>query len=227
MYLVIPMMDHLTPHLPEHSNGRVLDGVSPSFALWDQSSKSIEEVTSLIKINNLGIYACLIHPVLRSLAFVHDFMDRSSMKIKGTLLLREMVKNIMPKALDTANLVMPSSQSVVLNDLGESSFELSKAIYFLGDDDSRVFHELYRFLEAILSRHMRANLNHLHGVTDFWEKSESCYPHLSIVALRILSTSASSASSERDFSDVSNILTPNRSALDPSLVNDILFLRSS
>lgn len=66
-----------------------------------------------------------------------------------------------------------------------------------------------------------------HGVAEFWARSDGAYPDLSKVALRVLATPASSASSERDFSAVSRILTPERSTIYSDMLNDILLLRSA
>lgn len=44
--------------------------------------------------------------------------------------------------------------------------------------------------------------------------------------IRIATTTASSATSERDFSDVNRILVPERSRLYPALLNEVLFLKS-
>lgn len=118
-----------------------------------------------------------------------------------------------------------NSHSLKPNRLGATAFEISKAMDFLdstADDDD----ELEKYLSATFSKSVRQELKAIHGVALFWAKSQHAYHFLSKVALRIMATPASSATSERDFRDVNRIFTPERSTLDPALINDILFLKS-
>jgi hypothetical protein len=62
----------------------------------------------------------------------------------------------------------------------------------------------------------------------FWKQKEKRkrYPYLTRLAARYFSIPCSSASVERQFSAAGQIITQRRSNLDPSTVNNIIFLRS-
>jgi hypothetical protein len=59
-----------------------------------------------------------------------------------------------------------------------------------------------------------------------WWRQQNQLPLLQSVARSILAIPASSAKSESNFSDGGNTVTKLRTALKPSVVNDLLFLRS-
>lgn len=63
----------------------------------------------------------------------------------------------------------------------------------------------------------------------FWEKQHhrTTFRNLARLACRTFSTPCSSAAVERQFSAAGQIITQRRSNLDPSTVNNILFLRST
>ncbi|CAF3298386.1 unnamed protein product [Rotaria sp. Silwood2] len=63
---------------------------------------------------------------------------------------------------------------------------------------------------------------------DFWKKKENqvTFPNLSQMARKYFSIPCSSSAVERQFSATGQIITQRRSSLDPSTVNDIIFLRS-
>jgi len=65
------------------------------------------------------------------------------------------------------------------------------------------------------------------GVVRFWVSMERILPSLAKVAYRIYGTPVSSSASERTFSAVNRIVTPDRSRLSPALVEDIVYCRSS
>ena len=60
----------------------------------------------------------------------------------------------------------------------------------------------------------------------FWKEYQQLFPHLSKLACRIFSIPCSSAAVERTFSAAGQVVNQRRSNLDPSSLNDILFLRS-
>ena len=63
---------------------------------------------------------------------------------------------------------------------------------------------------------------------DFWKGKDNqvSFPNLSRLALRCLSVSCSLATVERQFSAAGQLMTQRRSSLDPSTVNNIIFLRA-
>jgi hypothetical protein len=60
----------------------------------------------------------------------------------------------------------------------------------------------------------------------FWRQHEQTFPHLSKLAKKLFSIPCSSAAVEREFSAAGQLVTQRRSSLDPSTINDIIFLRS-
>jgi hypothetical protein len=62
----------------------------------------------------------------------------------------------------------------------------------------------------------------------FWKKQNhrAAFPNLTRLACRFFAIPCSSAAVERQFSAAGQIVTQRRSNLDPSTVNDIIFLRS-
>ena len=60
----------------------------------------------------------------------------------------------------------------------------------------------------------------------FWQEYQQIFPNLAKLARRTFSIPCSSAAVEREFSAAGQIVNQRRSNLDPSTVNNILFLRS-
>ncbi len=60
----------------------------------------------------------------------------------------------------------------------------------------------------------------------FWQQNQLIFPHLSKLARKIFAVPCSSAAVEREFSAAGQVVTQRRSNLEPSTINDILFLRS-
>ena len=58
------------------------------------------------------------------------------------------------------------------------------------------------------------------------QNHRTTFPHLAHLACSIFAIPCSSAAVERQFSSAGQIITQRRSNLDPSTVNNILFLRS-
>ena len=64
-------------------------------------------------------------------------------------------------------------------------------------------------------------------VLSWWKKHASEFPNLSQIARIILSISASSADSERDFSTAGVVIQERRTHPNPVTVDDIIFLHSN
>lgn len=60
----------------------------------------------------------------------------------------------------------------------------------------------------------------------WWKTHEVSFPYLAKVARRILAIPATSASSERIFSEGKNVVTDIRNSLSEELVSDIIFLKN-
>ena len=60
----------------------------------------------------------------------------------------------------------------------------------------------------------------------FWQEHQSLFPNLSKLARKTFAVPCSSAAVEREFSAAGQVITQRRANLEPTTVNDILFLRS-
>ncbi|CAN0283615.1 unnamed protein product [Scytosiphon promiscuus] len=65
------------------------------------------------------------------------------------------------------------------------------------------------------------------GPLKWWESKEEVYPTLSKVAFKYLAVQATSAASERLFSEAKLVLTDKRNRLKDDNVEDIVFLHSN
>ena len=65
------------------------------------------------------------------------------------------------------------------------------------------------------------------GPLQWWKSKEEVYPTLSEVALKYLAVQATSAASERLFSEAKLVLTDKRNRLKDDNVEDVIFLHSN
>ena len=80
-----------------------------------------------------------------------------------------------------------------------------------------------------LERYHRLNIEDEYKQSNplpFWRDHHQKFPCLSLIARRLFSIPVTSAAVERSFSAAGVVVTERRSSLDPSTVNDILFVRS-
>ncbi|CAF0844168.1 unnamed protein product [Adineta steineri] len=103
-------------------------------------------------------------------------------------------------------------------DCSESSKNVTTSMY--------ARRELEIYLQMKLSKCMNIN-NEDDDPLIFWQEQESILPNLSKLAKRIFCIPASSAAVERTFSSAGNIISQRRSSLNPSLVNDMILVRSA
>jgi len=64
------------------------------------------------------------------------------------------------------------------------------------------------------------------GVVKFWYQKRNTFPKLYKIAMRVFATPASSCASERVFSILKKIVTPDRSLLTPEHLSEIIVSRS-
>ena len=80
-----------------------------------------------------------------------------------------------------------------------------------------------------LERYLRLNIEDEHKQPNplpFWRDHHQKFPCLSLIARRLFSIPVTSAAVERSFSAAGIVITECRPSLDPSTVNDVLFVRS-
>lgn len=67
-------------------------------------------------------------------------------------------------------------------------------------------------------------LDRSQSILDFWKRRSGQFPHLSLVARKVLGQTASSSKPENDFSDCGETKTTERSRLQPFRLDDIITL---
>ncbi|CAF3823629.1 unnamed protein product [Rotaria sp. Silwood1] len=112
-------------------------------------------------------------------------------------------------------------------DINESPKKKPKRfLEFLMDDiTSPVVLQTKGEVDAYIDLQLKDDETYTNPLT-FWQQHQSTFPHLSKLARKIFSVPCSSAAVERGFSAAGQIVTQRRSNLEPSTINDIIFLRS-
>jgi hypothetical protein len=130
----------------------------------------------------------------------------------------------------TCRLFVQADQSSL--DIIEENFEppIKKTKIFMStlmDNQKKQQHigndEVDRYVSLVLDEHERYE-----NPLDFWRKTQyqSAFPNLARLAKRYFCIPCSSSAVERQFSAAGQIINQRRTNLDPSTVNDIIFLRS-
>ena len=113
-----------------------------------------------------------------------------------------------------------------------------KSYTVLFEDDEQC-HDSNNITNAIRARcemntYLQFKITNLKSTNDdrddplhFWREQENILPNLSILAKKILCIPASSAAVERAFSSAGLVVSQRRTSLKPSLVNDIILIRSA
>ena len=90
----------------------------------------------------------------------------------------------------------------------------------------RARHELDMYLQLNLTKCMYPNDDEDNPLL-FWKEQESVLPNLSKLAKKTFCIPASSAAVERTFSSAGVVVSQRRNSISPSLVNDIILVRSA
>jgi len=88
------------------------------------------------------------------------------------------------------------------------------------DQDNEVYDEVMEYMK------MKVNYQTGDNVLLWWKKHSFIFPQLSRLALPLLSIPASSATSERVFSETGRILEARRPQLSPDSLDSLVFLRN-
>ena len=94
--------------------------------------------------------------------------------------------------------------------------------------DYLVYNELERYDKVVQMNkyYIDQPLYKTYNPLIWWRTNQQEYPNLAVLARKFLAFPATSVPSERLFSDAGNVLTSKRNRLDPSMVHDILFLKT-
>lgn len=231
MHLVLPMLSSAKTQIRRLQSGMAQGAnfVTPHRMTQELCGLVLAELEKL-EVHDLWIAACLLHPRMRSLSFISDMEERRVLKMKGTVMIRRMAKKYHKSALQRETGGESNTERDELrlrqNTLGEHSFRLEDA-FDMPEFDASESDTLTKYMGKRFSRPVLEGVSNRGGLIKFWVGQEHIYPDLAKVSFRIFATPVSSASSERNFSAVNRILTSDRSRLDSSLLEDLMYARSA
>lgn len=159
---------------------------------------------------------------MRAFSFIDDSTLRVSVEEKGVNLLRKMIQSSTNGDIDLA----ASSSPVVLvsTAFGNGSFQLSACTSYLGKQPK--VDEVSAYMTETVTAAEREMLQSNDGVVDYCLSTKGSFPALYKVALRILVTPASTASSERDFSLLKIAVSKHKCNLKDDIIKEKAVLQS-
>jgi hypothetical protein len=179
------------------------------------SARALQLLNSMFQFDDMHIIGSFLHPNYKSLrsasATQIDECHQTCRRLIATTRERVAVENITDEPEDEPP---QKKQKVFLESLMDHNRPMKKKNLAQSKD------EVDRYIDVDLQE--ETFLNPL----VFWKRNELAFPRLSRLARRYFSVPCSSAAVERQFSAAGQIITQRRSTLDPSTINDILFLRS-
>lgn len=228
--LVLPLLDNIKSRLGSLSRG----GISLDHDCPEETSRMAGILLphmEAIKVHDLWIAACLLHPGMRDLAFMQPGTNTVSFKTRGKDLIRKMMEALRRfdsegDITDGANTADNESREPppYTTNLGEDPLNVGQFLTFVVSQDND---ELGRYLVDTVSSDVISYLkNDKLGLLRYWNEVKIRYRFLSRVARRILATPASSSGSERHFSHVNRLVSPIRSQLGDDIIADLTFLKS-
>ena len=189
--------------------------------------KVVLGVLDELEIHPLWLAACLLHPGYRFFRFISDTETRQKLLEKGENLVKTMMSKVVNRETAASDV---EEVPIVQGELGVESFNEGAEMDFStasgSGDAASEDDELMRYKAHEISPSARKELLEEFGIAKFWYNHSGKYPVLSKVALRVHATPPSSASSERDFSDVHNILRPDRSCTSSTTLFDLIQIRT-
>lgn len=173
----------------------------------------------------------------RSLHLLESMFKIESIHVMGTFLhpnykqLRHATKMQIIDCHSLCRLAIPASScSIVSNDQDDISEPVTKKpkrfLESLMDDVTPIIMpQTNDEVDAYIDLQIKENEIYANPLV-FWQQNQSMFPNLARVARKTFCIPCSSAAVEREFSAAGQVITQRRSNLEPTTVNDILFLRS-
>ncbi|CAF1524806.1 unnamed protein product [Adineta ricciae] len=170
-------------------------------------------LNSMFQVDDIHVIGAFLHPNYKTLRFATSTqIDCCHQRCRNAAI---------PEGIDNAQdeeapVCEPKQkrQKVFMKSLMDHNVEAKRKKVKQGKD------EVDRYIEFDLQG--KVYLDPLH----FWKENESNFPCLSRLAKRYLSIPCNSAAVEREFSAAGQIISQRRSTIEPSTVDNILFLRS-
>ncbi|CAF3622568.1 unnamed protein product [Rotaria socialis] len=206
LFIILPCIAYLKQQITKSE--RTMRGGMSFFA-----KRSIQLLESMFKIENLHVMGTFLHPNYKQLKHATQIQ--------------------IIECHNSCRLAIPPS---------------STSTYSVSDDNNEINEPLTkkpkRFLESLMDDITPPQVSQTKDEVDvyidlqlkdneiytnpltFWQQHEYTFPHLSKFARKIFAVPCSSAAVEREFSAAGQLVTQRRSNIEPSTINDILFLRS-
>jgi len=227
MHLVLPMVEHIKKTLTRSASVSAIDLEGVNMHAKGFAATTLRNMQK-IELHDLWVAGAVLHPRLKSLSFVSGTAAREGLKTKGYALIRKMMDMHTgvedSDAFDESPVQTRCERRLMVSSSSGFSLEDVLDCPDLSSDDRD---ELSRYLGKNSSDGTADLMSDAMGVVRFWVSMERILPSLAKVAYRIYGTPVSSSASERTFSAVNRIVTPDRSRLSPALVEDIVYCRSS
>lgn len=232
LHLVIPMLRDITSELTLITRGVAMGAKFevPSSHKITLAGKLLSVLRS-IEVHGAWAAACVLHPGMRTFEkFVSSESERDQLRRKGCSFVRQLLSTSSHVAESGAaangsgNSEVSQGQ-IVPNPLGTASVHTINYMALSGQSSSQ--DELARYLSLPVSEDCINSLasDNLQ-IFRYWASCSQSFPKLSNIALHVLAIPPSSCASERDFSEVNRIVTPQRNRLNSDTIEDIVFLRS-
>jgi len=190
-----------------------------------------------VEIHDLWLVACFLYPILRDLAFWQDSVQREIFKMKAENLIRKMLTDTEVVQVQEASIgsSVGTNSNISTARTSDTEQTYKRRKFSLRDHVPRE----NVFFENIdeISKYKSIPIHQLvvkqddllddpFGVVKFWHQKRTQFPKLYKIAMRVFATPASSCASERVFSILKKIVTPERSLLTPENLSNIIVSRS-
>lgn len=207
--------------------------VNPSEYSKKLAIKMVKFLDEKIKIHNLYVVGCLLHPLMRELQFIPDYSERKLLRSNGMALLKSMFESTggcSGREPHSQSFVPSSAASnngkdlsdISLTDIADSHFDVPLQHE---SEVEKYFNSSLPILGLSLEMEENYMMDDFFPIR-FWKERQNTFPYLYRLACRVFATPVSSCTSERVFSTVKNIVTTDRSRLTSEALEDIVVLRS-
>lgn len=245
----VPMLHQVLPHLQDiiMELSRIERGglverdenqrITPSLYSMRLAGAMKIEIMK-VEIHDMWLVACFLYPMIRDMPFWHDSVQREGFKARAAFLTRKMYTNTdvgIPAGTASIGASEGSNLNTTVEPSRNDSQNSRKRRFSFRDHVPRpdVIHENVDEVATYKSMSLRqlgVNSDELlddpFGVVKFWYQKRNTFPKLYKIAMRVFATPASSCASERVFSILKKIVTPDRSLLTPEHLSEIIVSRS-
>ena len=194
-----------------------------------------------IEVHDLWLVSCYLHPFLRDMEFWNDPLQREQFKVRGENLLRAMCSEVNSGSSSEnehgieIHSNQPSGEGTEFKHREQTKRPLKRAKFSLKShvvvrgQMSKNADEVTRYTSTELTQFgldQESFLTNSYSVLHFWHSRKSMYPTIFKIAVRVFATPASSCSSERVFSTLKKLVSPDRATISTEHISQIITGRS-